>query len=105
MKIEVAKVYILGVKKIRFFFLGALLVLFSLLLLASGLLLIYLALFVYSGWSIQLKFLLALLLGCCEFFIAWGILFYLFKEETWIKLSVINHMINSAGKKKARTNK
>ena len=98
-KIEVAKAYVLGVKKIRFFFLGVLLVLFSLVLLASGLLLIHMALFAYSGWSVQVKFLVALLLGCLDFFVASGILFYLFREETWVKFSGINHVLDSVLKK------
>lgn len=98
-KIEAAKAYVLGVKKIRFFFLGVLFVLFSLVLLASGLLLIHLALFTYSSWTIQVKFLVALLLGCLEFFAAIGILFYLFREETWVKFSGINHVLNSVLKK------
>ena len=98
-KIEVAKAYVLGVKKIRFFLLGVVFVLLSLVFLASGLLLIHMALFAYSGWSVQVKFLVALLLGCLEFFVASGILFYLFREETWVKFSGINHVLNSVLKK------
>jgi hypothetical protein len=98
-KIEAAKAYVLGIKKIRFFMLGALLVLFSLMLLGSGLLLIHLALFTYSNWPVQVKFLVAILLGGFEFFVASGILFYLFREETWIKLSGINYLLNSIVKK------
>lgn len=99
MKIEAAKAYVLGVKKIRFFLLGVVFVLFSLALLASGLLLIHMAFFAYSGWSVQVKFLVALLLGCLEFLVASGILFYLFREETWVKFSGINHILNSVVKK------
>lgn len=98
-KIEVARAYVLGVKKIRFLFLGVVFVLLSLVLLASGLLLIHMAFFTYSGWSVQVKFLVALLLGCLEFFAAIGILFCLFKEETWVKFSGINHIINLVIKK------
>ena len=100
-KIEAAKAYVLGVKKIRFFFLGVLLVLFSLVLLASGLLLIHLAFFTYSSWTIQVKFMVALLLGAVEVLIASGILFYLFREETWVKFSGINHILNSVVKKES----
>ena len=100
-KIEAAKAYVLGVKKIRFFFLGVLLVLFSLVLLASGLLLIHLAFFTYSSWTIQVKFMVALLLGAFEVLIASGILFYLFREETWVKFSGINHILNSVVKKES----
>jgi len=98
-KIKVAKAYALGVKKIRLFLLGVLLVLFSLVLLTSGLLLIHMALFTYSGWSVQVKFLVAILLGCFEVFAASGILFYLFREETWVKFSGINHVLNLVIKK------
>ena len=98
-KIEVAKAYVLGVKKIRFFLLGVLFVLFSLVLFASGLLLIYTALFAYSGWTVQVKFMVALLLGVFEVLVASGILFYLFREETWVKFSGINHILNSVVKK------
>ena len=99
MKIEVAKAYVLGVEKTRFFFLGALFIFFSLLLLASGLLLIHLALFVYSDWTIQVKFLMGILLGCLEVLIASGIMFYLFREKTWVKFSGINQLLNSVVKK------
>ena len=98
-KIEAAKAYVLGVKTIRFLLLGAMFALFSLVLFASGLLLIHTALFAYSGWSVQVKFLVALLLGGLEIFAAIGILFYLFSEETWVKLSGIKHVLNSVVKK------
>ena len=98
-KIEIAKAYVLGVKKIRFFLLGVVFILLSLVFLVSGLLLIHLAIFAYSGWTVQVKFLVALLLGCLEFFMASGILFYLFREETWVKFSGINHILNSVIKK------
>ena len=100
-KIEAAKAYVLGVRKIRLFLLGALFVFFSLVLLASGLLLIHMAFFTYSTWTVQMKFLVALLLGCMEVFAASGILFYLFREETWIKFAGINHILNSVAKKEA----
>ncbi len=98
-KIEAAKAYVLGVKTIRFLLLGALFVLFSLVLFASGLLLIHTALFVYSGWSVQMKFLVALSLGGLEIFAAIGILLYLFSEKTWVKFSGIKHVLNSVVKK------
>lgn len=101
MKIEAAKAYVLGVKTVRFFLLGTLFALFSLALFASGLLLIHTALFVYSGWSSQVKFLVALLLGVLEIFTASGILFYLFSEEIWVKFSGIKHVLNSLLKKEA----
>jgi hypothetical protein len=98
-KIDAARAYVLGVKTMRFLLLGAMFALFSLVLFASGLLLIHTALFAYSGWSIQVKFLVALLLGGLEIFAASGILFYLFSEETWVKLSGIKHVLNSVVKK------
>ena len=101
MKIEAAKAYVLGVKTIRFFLLGALFALFSLVLFASGLLLIYTALFAYSGWTVQVKFMVALLLGGFEVLVASGILFYLFREKTWVKFSGIDHIINSVVKKES----
>ena len=101
MKIKAVKVYLSGVKRIRFFFLGALFVLFSLVLFVSGLLLLHIALFAYSGWSVQVKFFVALLLGGLEIFTASGILFYLFSEKTWVKLSGIKHLLNSVIKKEA----
>jgi len=94
-KIEAAKAYVFGVKKIRFFLLGVLFVFFSFVLLASGLLLIHMALFIYSNWSVQTKFFVALVLGCLEVFAASGILFYLLREETWIKFSGINRILKS----------
>ena len=99
MKIEAAKAYVLGVKTIRFFLLGALFVLFSLVLFISGLLLIHTALFAYSGWSIQVKFLVALVLGGFEILAASSILFCLFSEETWVRFSGIKHVLNSVTKK------
>lgn len=100
-KIKVAKAYVLGVKTIRFFLLGALFALFSLVLFASGLLLIYTALFTYSGWTVQVKFMVALLLGGLEVLVASGILFYLFREEIWVKFSGINHILKSVVKKES----
>ena len=98
MKIEAAKGYVLGVEKIRFFFLGTLFVLFSLMFFASGLLLIHAAFFTYSAWTVQVKFLAATLLGCFEILVASGMLFYLFREKTWIRFSGISHVLNSVVK-------
>lgn len=99
-KIEAAKAYVTGVKTIRFLLLGALFVLFSLVLFACGLLLIHIALFAYSGWPAQVKFMAALLLGGLEIFTAGGILFYLFSEKTWIKFAGIKHVLKSVLKLK-----
>jgi hypothetical protein len=98
-KTEAAKAYVLGVKTIRLLLLGALLVMFCLVLFAGGLFLIHAALFAYSGWTLQMKFLVALLLGGLEIFAAGGILFYLFSEKTWVKFSGIKHVLNSVVKK------
>ena len=98
-KIDAAKAYVLGVKTMRFLLLGAMLALFSLVLFASGLLAIHTALFAYSGWSVQVKFLVVLLLGGLEIFAAIGILLSLFSEETWVKFSGIKHVLNSVVKK------
>lgn len=99
MKIEAAKAYVLGIKTTRLFFLGTLFALFSLVLLASGLLLIHIALFIFSGWSVQMKFWVAFLLGIFEIFAAISILFYLFSEETWVKFSGINRVLDLVKKK------
>ena len=99
-KIEAAKAYVLGVKTMRFILLGALVILFSLLLLAGGLFLIHAALFVYSGWSVKVKFFVALLLGGLEIFTAGGVLYYLFREETWVRYSGIKHVLESVIKRK-----
>ena len=103
LKLEAAKAYVLGIKKIRLFLLGALFVFFSLVLLASGLLLIHIALFSYSSWSAQMKFWMALALGCFEILAASAILYYLFSEETWVKFSGIKYVLNSVVKKKTES--
>ena len=95
-KIKAAQAYVLGVKKTRVFFLGALFVLVSFGLLINGLFLIQTALFTYSMWSSEVKFAVALLLGGIEFFGAIGIFIYLFREETWGKFSEIPKVVNLA---------
>ena len=95
MKIKAAQAYVVGVKKMRIFFLCVLFVIFSFLLLGSGLLLIHMALFSYSEWSSQVKFIVALVLGGVEIIGAMIILYYLFKEETWAKFCGIQNVINS----------
>jgi hypothetical protein len=95
MKIKAAQAYVLGVKKIRIFFLGALFVSVSFVLLINGLSLVQAAFFTYSSWSNEMKFIVALLLGGIEFLGAIGILIYLFREETWGKFSEIQTVVNS----------
>lgn len=95
MKIKAAKVYVLGVKKTRIFFLGILFVLVSFMFLINGLSLIQAALLTYSMWSYQVKFAVSLLLGVIEFSGAIFILFYLFREETWVRFCGIQNVINS----------
>ncbi|MDP2653195.1 MAG: hypothetical protein Q8Q08_04095 [Candidatus Omnitrophota bacterium] len=95
MKIKAAQVYITGVEKVRIFFLGVLLVMFSFVLLGSGLFLIHTALFTYSMWSFQMKFIAALVLGGIEFLGAVIIFFYLSREETWVKFCGIQKVLDS----------
>jgi hypothetical protein len=95
-KIEAAKLYVLGVKKTRLFLLGALFMFVSFVFLINGLSLIQTAFFTYSMWSNEKKFVMALILGGVEFLGATGILIYLFREETWSKFSGINKVVNSA---------
>jgi len=95
-KIKAAQVYVLGVKKTRFFFLGVLFVSVSFVFLINGLSLIQVAFFTYSMWSNESKFFVALLLGGIEFLGAIGILVYLFREETWGKFSGIHKVVNLA---------
>lgn len=110
MKIKAAQVYVVGIKKVRILFLGVLFVIFSFVLLGSGLFLIHTALFTYSMWSVGMKFIVALLLGGVEFMGAIGILFYLFREETWVKFCGIQKVLNSvvedkSGHKRERAGK
>jgi hypothetical protein len=105
MKIKAARMYVLGVKKTRFFFLGTLLVLISLIFLINGLSLVQAAFFTYSMWSSEMKFIVALSLGGIEFLGATGILIYLFREETWSKFTGIHHVVNFAIKEEGKDNK
>lgn len=98
LKIKAAQTYIGGIKKIRTLSLGILFVLLSLVLLGSGLFLIHTALFDYSPWSAEVKFILALVLGGIEFLGAIVILFYFFKEETWARFYGIRQVLDSVVK-------
>jgi len=95
MKIKAAKVYVLGVKKTRLFFLGALFVSIAFIFLINGFSLLQAAFFTYSSWSNEVKFILALSLGGVEFLGAAGILIYLFREDTWSNFCEIHKVVNS----------
>ena len=95
MKIKAAKFYVSGVRSVRIFFLNIVFVMFSFVLLGSGLFLIHTALFTYSLWSIQVKFITALILGGVEFFGAIIFLLYLFREENWVKYCGIQKVLDS----------
>jgi hypothetical protein len=94
MKIRAAKAYVLVIKKIRLFCLGILFVTISFILLMNGITLVQAAIFTYSTWSNEAKFISGLLLGGIEFLTAVGILIYLFREETWSKFSGIPQVVN-----------
>jgi hypothetical protein len=102
MKIRAAQAYVLSVKKIRVFFLGALFVLISFVFFINGISLIQSAIFTYSMWSNEIKFVVALLLGGIEFLLAIGVFIYLFREETWSRFygvqKVVNLVIDKEGK-------
>lgn len=100
MKIKAAQIYIGGVGKLRILFLGVLFVMFSFVLLGSGLFLIHTAFFTYSLWSSQVKFVVALVLGGVELSVAMIIFFYLSREETWGKFYGIESVLNSVVKGK-----
>ncbi len=95
MKIKAAKFYVHGIGKLRVFYLGSIFVALAGILLVSGLFLIHMALFVYSTLSAQTKFITALSLGGLEFLGAISILFYLFREETWVKFTEIKAVLNA----------
>ena len=95
MKINAAKVYVLGVKKARLFFLGILFVFVGLVLLVNGMLLVQTAFFVYSNWSNEMKFTIALIIGGIEFLGAISVLIYLFREETWGHFTEVHKVVNS----------
>lgn len=105
-KIRAAELYVKGIGKLRIFYLGSFFVLIALILLISGWVLIHLALFVYSALNVQAKLVLALLLGGVEFLGASVILFYVFREETWVKFTEINTVLNAVieGDKKEADN-
>ena len=94
MKINAAKVYVLGVKKARLFFLGILFVFVGLVLLVNGMLLVQTAFFVYSNWSNEMKFTIALIIGGIEFLGSIGVLIYLFREETWGHFTEVHKVVN-----------
>jgi len=101
-KIRAAQAYVLGVKKTRLFFLGALFVSISFVFLINGISLIQMAIFTYSTWSGEMKFIVALLFGGIEFLLALGIFIYLFRESTWSHFygveKVVNLVIKQEGK-------
>lgn len=78
-------------------------VLLSFVLLGSGLSLVHTAVLSYSNWDAQMRFTVALLLGGAEALVAAGILFYLFREETWVRFSGIQKLVNSVIEKEAET--
>jgi len=96
LKIKAARLYVLGVKKTRFFFLGALFVLLSFVFLINGLSLVQTAFFTYSMWSNETKFMVSLILGTLEFIGAVSVLYYLFREETWTQFTEIHQVVSSA---------
>jgi len=102
LKIRAAQAYVLGVKKTRLFFLGALFVSVSFVFLINSMTLVQMAIFTYSTWSNEMKFITALVLGGFEFLVAIGIFIYLFREATWSKFygipQVVNLAINAEGK-------
>ncbi len=104
MKIRAAQAYVLGVKKTRLFFLGALLVFVSFVFLINGVSLIQTAFFTYSRWSNEMKFVVALILGGVELLGAAGVLAYLFGEGTWGKLFGIQKVVNSVLNEESKSN-
>jgi hypothetical protein len=99
MKIRAAQAYVLGVKKTRIFFIGALFVSVSFVFLINGISLIQMAIFTYSMWSNEMKFVVSLLLGGIELIAAIGIFIYLFREETWGRFTGIQKVVNLVIKK------
>ncbi|MBF0215841.1 MAG: hypothetical protein HQL30_02485 [Candidatus Omnitrophica bacterium] len=95
LKIKAAEAYVGGVRSVRVFFVNIMFVMFSFILLVSGLFLIHTAFFKYSLWSVQVKFITALVLGGMEFLAAIIILFYLFREENWVKYFGIQKVLNA----------
>ena len=94
MKINAAKVYVLGVKKARLFFLGILFVFVGLVILVNGMSLIQTAFFTYSNWSNGMKFTVAMIIGGIEFLGSIGVLIYLFREETWGHFTEVHKVVN-----------
>ncbi|MCB9771903.1 MAG: hypothetical protein H6754_05080 [Candidatus Omnitrophica bacterium] len=93
MKINAAKAYVHGVRKTRMLFIGILIVSISFVFLINGLILIQNALFTFSMWSNETKFIVALWLGGIEFLAAVGVFVYLLRENTWSQFFRINEVV------------
>ena len=102
LKIKAAQAYVVGVKKMRLFFLGLLFILVSFVLLINGLVLLQTAFLNYSMLSNEMKFLVALFFGVVEFLGAVGIMIYLFREETWSRFCAVEKVVDFAIGKDAK---
>ena len=94
MKIRAAQAYVLGVKKIRIFFIGALFVSVSFVFLINGISLIQTAVFTYSLWSNEVKFVVALSLGGVELIAAISVFIYLFRESPWSRFYGVQKIVD-----------
>ncbi len=100
-KINAAKTYIIGIKKIRFLALAVLFILIALAVFVCGLILVHAALFAYSPWSAQTKWIAALVLGAFEITAAAVMMIFVFKESTWIKFLAIDQVVRTVTKNKS----
>lgn len=98
LKINAARTYVIGIKKIRFLALAVLCILLALAIFVCGLILLHAALFAYSPWSAQTKWIAALVLGIFEMTAAAVMMVYIFKESTWMKFMAIDQVIRSVTK-------
>lgn len=101
MKIRAAQTYLGGVKTVRSFYLGCLFILSALILLFSGIFLIHTALLTYTDWSMRTKLIVGLTLGAFELIAAGGVMFYIFKEETWSRLFHVSRVLDCILKDKS----
>lgn len=95
LRINAARGYITGIKKVRFFSLAVLFFCVALVLFSGGLFLLHAALFTYSSLSAQVKCIAAFILGGMEFTVAAAMMFFLFKESTWMKFMEIDQVVRS----------
>ena len=100
-KIEAVSFYVKGVQVVRKHLILLILVIFSLMMLAAGLLVVPIVLILCAPWTMAVKAAVVFVFGAIYLAVPGSVLFHVFSEKRWMQISMADEWMNKVANHKS----